>query len=84
LTLAARIVFAPKDFTDAREISEELGYTREMAGLEGISSHHDKKLNQLAKNPQRWPIWLETHFQTCTHPAVVGMSEHMLIVCRKK
>ncbi len=26
-TLAARIVFAPKDFADAREISDELGYT---------------------------------------------------------
>lgn len=26
-SLAARIVFAPKDFTDAREISDELGYT---------------------------------------------------------
>ncbi len=26
-SLAARIVFAPKDFPDAREISEELGYT---------------------------------------------------------
>ncbi len=26
-SLAARIVFAPKDFADAREISEELGYT---------------------------------------------------------
>ena len=26
-SLAARIVFAPKDFSDAREISEELGYT---------------------------------------------------------
>ena len=26
-TLAARIVFAPKDFADAREISDELGFT---------------------------------------------------------
>ncbi len=26
-TLAARIVFAPKDFADAREISDELGTT---------------------------------------------------------
>jgi type IV secretion system protein VirD4 len=26
-SLAARIVFAPKDFTDAREISDELGFT---------------------------------------------------------
>jgi SAM-dependent methyltransferase len=57
--------------------------TLEMAGLEGISSHHRKQLNLLAKNEQRWKIWLETHFLTCTHPSVVGISEHMLIVCRK-
>ena len=56
----------------------------EMAGLEGISSNHRKDLNRLYKNQTRWKIWLETHFQTCTHPAIVGTSEHMLIVCRKK
>jgi len=55
----------------------------EMVGLEGLSSHHNTKLNQLAKNPLRWQIWWETHLQTCTHPAVVGLSEHMLIVCQK-
>jgi len=55
----------------------------EMAGLEGISSHHRRQLNQLAKNELRWQTWLETHLSTCTHPAVVGISEHMLIVCRK-
>jgi SAM-dependent methyltransferase len=55
----------------------------EMAGLEGISSNHPKKLNQVAKDPRRWKIWLETHFATCTHPAVVGLSEHMLLICRK-
>ncbi len=55
----------------------------EMVGLEGISSHHDKHVNQLAKDPRRWEVWFETHLQTCTHPSVVGMSEHMLIVCQK-
>lgn len=55
----------------------------EMAGLEGISSHHEKELNQVAKDETRWRNWLAAHYQTCTHPAVVGMSEHMLIVCRK-
>ncbi len=55
----------------------------EMAGLEGLGSHHCKAINQLAKNSKRWKIWLETHFQTCTHPSVVGISEHILIVCRK-
>jgi 2-polyprenyl-3-methyl-5-hydroxy-6-metoxy-1,4-benzoquinol methylase len=56
----------------------------ELAGLEGISSHHDKQINKLAKNSNRYKIWLETHFQTCTNPAVVATSEHMLIVCRKE
>lgn len=56
----------------------------EMAGLEGISSNHRRFLNQAAKNQKRWQEWLETHYQTCTHPAVVGTSEHMLIICRKR
>jgi SAM-dependent methyltransferase len=55
----------------------------EMVGLEGISSHHRKKLNQVAKDPNRWKTWLETHYATCTHPAVVGISEHILLIGRK-
>jgi SAM-dependent methyltransferase len=55
----------------------------EMAGLEGIGSLHRRKVNQLARDEKRWPIWRETHYQTCTHPSVVGMSEHMLIVGKK-
>jgi SAM-dependent methyltransferase len=56
----------------------------EMVGLEGISSHHRKNLNQVAKNANRWKIWLETHYATCTHPSAVGISEHMLIICKKR
>jgi ubiquinone/menaquinone biosynthesis C-methylase UbiE len=55
-----------------------------MAGLQGISSHHAKKFNHLARSEKRLAIWMETHYQTCTHPSVVGLSEHMLIVCRKR
>jgi SAM-dependent methyltransferase len=55
----------------------------ETAGLEGLSSRQYRAVNALARHPKRWRVWLQTHFQTCTHPAVVGMSEHMLIVCRK-
>jgi SAM-dependent methyltransferase len=54
-----------------------------MAGLEGLSSNHRKSLNRIAKDELRWQNWLETHLQTCTHPSVVGTSEHMLVVCRK-
>jgi SAM-dependent methyltransferase len=55
----------------------------EMVGLQGVGAHHARQVNQLAKNELRWKIWLETHYQTCTHPSVVGIAEHMLIVCRK-
>jgi SAM-dependent methyltransferase len=73
--------FLPEEFRAA--FSNKGVNIVEMVGLEGISSHHDKKVNQLAKDKKRWKNWLETHYQTCTHPSAVGMSEHMLIVCRK-
>ena len=56
---------------------------QEMAGLEGLATHHARQLNRLAKNERRMQIWLETHFQTCTHPTVIGMSEHLLLVGKK-
>jgi ubiquinone/menaquinone biosynthesis C-methylase UbiE len=55
----------------------------EMAGLEGIATHHDRRLNAIAKDPETWRIWQETHLKTCTHPTAVGMSEHILAVCMK-
>ncbi len=73
--------FLPEELQEA--FSEKGVTIVEMAGLEGISSHHARKVNQLAKDEKRWKIWLETHSITCTHPSVVGMSEHMLIVSRK-
>ena len=73
--------FLPEDLRAA--FSEKGVAILEMAGLEGISSHHARKVNQLAKDQKRWKSWMETHFRTCTHPSVVGMSEHMLIICKK-
>jgi 2-polyprenyl-3-methyl-5-hydroxy-6-metoxy-1,4-benzoquinol methylase len=66
-----------------QEFSREDLQILELVGLEGISSHHVKELDRLAKDENRYHIWLETHLQTCTHPAVVATSVHMLIVCRK-
>ncbi|HEX9091726.1 MAG TPA: class I SAM-dependent methyltransferase, partial [Anaerolineales bacterium] len=55
----------------------------DMVGLEGVASQHHKELNRMAKDTKLFEAWMHTHFQTCTHPSVVGMSEHMLIICRK-
>ena len=73
--------FLPEEFHN--ELSRQPVDLVEMVGLEGISTHHRREVNRIAKNPERWKVWLETHYATCTHPAVVGISEHMLAVCRK-
>ncbi len=74
--------FLPEDF---RAAFDDKGVeVLEMAGLEGISSSHIRELNRIAKNEALWKIWQATHLKTCTHPAVVGTSEHMLLVARKQ
>jgi ubiquinone/menaquinone biosynthesis C-methylase UbiE len=55
----------------------------EMAGLEGLSSHHRKETNRLYKDEEKWKIWMEIILKTCTHPAVVGSSEHFLLIGKK-
>lgn len=73
--------FLPEEFLAAFDLP--VVEVLEMVGVEGIGTHHNRQINLLAKNPERWKIWWETHLQTCTHPSVVGVSEHMLLVCRK-
>ncbi len=55
----------------------------EMVGLEGLSSHHQKETNRLHKDEEKWKIWMEIILRTCTHPAVVGTSEHFLLIGKK-
>lgn len=55
----------------------------EMASLEGLSSHHEKETNKLYKDQEKWKMWMEILLKTCTHPSVIGSSEHFLLVCKK-
>jgi SAM-dependent methyltransferase len=80
--------FAPCHFYLPEELKlslEEKGLRiLEIAGLEGLASGHRKETNRLARGyPKAWKVWWETHLETCTHPAAVGISEHFLAVCRK-
>ena len=80
--------FAPSHFYLPEELEEALKRRGveviEMVGLEGLASQHRKETNRLfRKYPKAWKIWWETHLKTCTHPSVVGISEHFLIICRK-
>ncbi|MDG6954512.1 MAG: class I SAM-dependent methyltransferase [Nitrososphaerota archaeon] len=81
--------FAATHFFLPEELRKEIEGVKSVetlatVGLEGIGSVHKKEVNSLASDPHRWNIWLETHYKTCTHPSVVGLSEHMLIVCRRR
>jgi hypothetical protein len=56
----------------------------ELAGLEGLSSHHEKETNSLYRDRERWQMWMEIILETCTHPSAVGSAEHFLLVARKR
>lgn len=80
--------FAPCHFYVPEELKDLLKKRRlkilETAGLEGLASGHPRETNRLFRNrPKAWKIWWETHLRTCTHPSVVSISEHFMIICRK-
>lgn len=55
----------------------------ELAGLEGLSSHHVMATNEIYKDPEKWDKWIKMIIETSTHPSLIGSSEHFLLVCRK-
>lgn len=75
--------FLPEELRKEVEEAEDVEVL-EMVGLEGIGSNHREEVNRLATDQRGWHAWLETHYRTCAHPAVVGLSEHMLIVFRRR
>ncbi len=73
--------YLPEDLVQDIERS---GLTIEaLAGLEGIGANHKDHINSLPANPEKWQAWYDMHIKTCTHPAVVGMSEHFMAISRK-
>ncbi len=54
-----------------------------MVGLEGVFSAQAREYNLAARSVELAPGLRRLHMMTCTHAAVVGMSGHILAVCRK-
>jgi len=78
--------FAPCHFYVPEELRDEFkGKTRilKMVGLEGIFSTHEKEYNEVYTMVKYNEILWETHLKTCTHPSIVGISEHFMMICRK-
>jgi ubiquinone/menaquinone biosynthesis C-methylase UbiE len=55
----------------------------EMVGLEGIFSTHAKEYNEVYEMGKYNELLNEIHLKTCTHPSIVGISEHFMIICQK-
>lgn len=54
-------------------------------GCQGIGAHLDEaNLLALMDDPKRWPVWEQKLLDTSDHPAVVGVSNHILVVSRKR
>ena len=55
-----------------------------MVGLEGIFSTHEKEYNEVYEKGEYNEILAETHLKTCTHPCIVGISEHFMLIGKKR
>ena len=78
--------FAPTHFYTPEELEREFAGKAKilkMVGLEGMFSTHEKEYNEVHKMEKYNEILWETHLKTCTHPSIVGVSEHFMVICRK-
>ena len=82
-----------KGFTDAyffhpeelKQLFESKGVeTVDMAACEGLSAHLQEETNKLYEDKEKWERWVEIILQTCNDPSIIGVSEHILYVGRKK
>jgi SAM-dependent methyltransferase len=53
-------------------------------GCEGLASYLPmRRLEQVEKDPKRWPIWRDILLETCNDPTIIGVSNHLLVVAQK-
>ena len=49
----------------------------QLVGLEGISSGHEREVNEIYQDKKMWKAWMQVHWSTCADRLVASMSEHM-------
>ncbi len=78
--------FAPCHFYLPEELEEEFrekSELLEMVGLEGIFSTRRRRYDEVIGMGKVSDLLWETHLATCTHPSIVGISEHFMLITRK-
>ncbi|KAL1923593.1 uncharacterized protein VTP21DRAFT_8573 [Calcarisporiella thermophila] len=54
----------------------------ERVGVEGVVSRNDEKVNQL--KGESWEKWVDINYRLGREPSMLGASDHIVAVCRKK
>jgi hypothetical protein len=74
--------FMPGELEDlARQVGLEV---IDRVGCEGLASYLPlDHLEQIERDPQRWPVWREILLETCNEPTIIGVSNHLMVVARK-
>ena len=73
--------FYPDEFS--KELTQAGLEVDRLYGCQGIGAHLDESnLLTLMDDPVRWPQWERKLLETCDHPAIVGVSNHILAVSR--
>jgi ubiquinone/menaquinone biosynthesis C-methylase UbiE len=70
--------FTPEEMVDvlARNGIEVVEYV----GAQGLSAQMKDVTEECSKDPVAWEIWKKVLIDTCNHPSVVGVSDHILAV----
>lgn len=80
--------FTPSHFflpEELKELFEKNGVkTLNLVASHGLASTHEKEVNRLFKDKEKWKIWMETHLKTCTYPSVASLGEHMMLIGKKR
>lgn len=74
--------FLPEEFVGELV---QAGLTVEaLYGCQGLGAHlPEEHLLALMDDPERWPLWRGVLLETCGHPNVVGVSNHLLAVASR-
>ena len=74
--------FLPEEF--CTELENGGLDVRHLYGCNGVGAHLDEEnLLALMDNGERWPAWRDALLQTCDHPNVIGVSNHILAVAQR-
>ncbi len=73
--------FYPEEFVD--ELRAAGFAVRTLYGCQGLGAHlQEEHMRALMDDPARWPLWRQALLETCDHPAIVGVSSHLLALAQ--